>query len=189
MSISVSERLESLESCVLAFRNDLSAIRKHLADELGKVSPELSKNSSFMALLQSYIVLRQNVNDIVLCIPSGELEESHPLSRLQIVEIETRVQLLRAHILRILAETDTTKRDELIATGIKSQFEFMPDIAKSFLDLSLVAGHERGEGGEALGRLIENSFEQCKELSLEITKSFDKTNIDDTLMVKTNLKN
>jgi hypothetical protein len=187
MNNSVTEQLESLEALCGKSGKEFTVVRKQLQEGLRKISPELAEDDPFLALITSYVLLRNGCNQIIAAVPDtpSSLEDSFPLTRLQIVEIETRVQFVHAHILRIMAEQDGKERHELVVSGITSLFEFLPDISRCLAELGLLAGRE---GCQTLSAALDRSNLDFQKLLSEITDVFEKNNLDAMLIGKMGLE-
>lgn len=172
---------------------DFLSVKKEIENSLKNSSYALEDKDSFCVLAASYIVLR-NVLDGVISGISGDIEGAFSLSRQHVVEIETRIQFLKAHLLRVISVVDSTATDstlvssslqhDLLASGFKSCQEFFPDISRAFLELSLVS---RSEGGASFFNVIDTAQKSFQKMSIEFEELFKNDSASDRLKSKMNL--
>jgi hypothetical protein len=185
MTASLLEKLKSIESFCKACEKSFPEINKNVGIRLKVVFPEVSADELLPGLLSSWVFLRRSVDELISVMPKHNPEESCQLIRLAIVEIETRVQLLGAHLFRVLSESSASERRALLEAGIKILGEFISDIMKSISEIQLNSGLEKIS---ELDALLPGLFLGFNKFNQEITKFFDKQKIDDIICSRINLQ-
>jgi hypothetical protein len=181
---SPSGMLESLESAVSKER-DFSRTGKKVEKHLAASFKELAGNDSCTAFISSYLVLRSCLDEVISCMPVESSDDSCSLARLKIVEIETRLQFLKAHILRILSREAENDRNNLIVSGVKALFGFLPEVSGYLTELGMISGYK---GEEILKKSLERVLEDVRLLSSEAREIFEMSAMDAILQRSTNLE-
>jgi hypothetical protein len=184
MSCDTVSFLTDLEERFFSKSPGLKKGRSFLSRHLKEKFPSVHDNGSFISFLLAYLTLRKSVNELIAELSLNRKEDSSPLGKLYIVELETRVQCIRAHILRVLSEEADSEREYLMAVCEKILFEFLPEFARSYMDLQLVA---KDEESVLFHTKVSENVSLFKELSAEVVDYFEKNKVDDILSTRVNL--
>jgi hypothetical protein len=185
MSYDTVSFLTDLEESFFSKSPSLKKGRSLLSKLLKEEFPSVHNDGSFVSFLLAYLTLRKSVNELIAELSLNTGEDSAPLGKLYIVELETRVQGFKAHILRVLSEETDSEREYLMVVCEKILFEFLPDIARSYIDLQLVA---KDEESVRFHTAVLRNITLFKELSAEVVDYFEKNKVDDILSKRMNLE-
>ena len=101
------------------------------------------EKNRFLDLLLVYIELKKGLSELISIsnIPGNDLS-SFNLSKTELIEIETRITLIKTHFAQILRASDKEEQFLLYNTLISSLYTFLPEISSSYSRLFLLSENE-----------------------------------------------
>lgn len=186
----IDKFLEDFISRNKSFENNFSETLNKLKIEVGNVFPETSSNKSLSGFVLIYFSLRLSVSNVISSLRSFSENDNMPYSSLNVVEIETRLQFIKAHVARVLellnlGMANKSEVEVLIFSGIKTLSEFIPEVNKALTEVSLEANNA---SMRSIAESANKSLEMCNILSSDLVKTFDNSIINDTISERLGLK-
>jgi len=108
-------------------------------------------------------------------------EDIAPLCRLTIVELETRVLLLRSHLLRVIGEYSSQESGYLNLVAEKGLSVLIPELAGLYSKLLLHAGRE---SDDTFKNEVKKQISSIQALAYDVATYSGKKSIDKKLAEK-----
>lgn len=162
---------------------ELDKISNKIVKELGsskEILVGLTSEPSLLAL-SVYLRLRSHVNVLIDMLSLSKEEDSAPLCRLTIVELETRVLLLRSHLFRIIDEYSSQESEYLNLVAEKGLSVLIPELAGLYSKLLLHAGRE---ADDKFKEEVKKQISSIQALSYDVASHLGEKSVDKELAEK-----